>query len=229
MFLNLKGALILNMSNKKEKIETPKIPAYLEPFTLSDYELEDEQILTDGSFQDCEITNQTGYKVCFDRMRFTNTTFRGISLNKAEFTDVIFENCDLSNINLNESIFHRVVFNKCKLLGMDLSGSTLRNVVFDTCYADYVVLRFANAKLVKLMNSSFAKADFFNMNISSIIFEEINLDQTQFSQTKLAGIDLSSCEFESLVASLEDLQGCIISPMQAAVFASLFGLVVNRD
>lgn len=67
------------------------------------------------------------------------------------------------------------------------------------------------------------------MNISSIIFEETNLDQTQFSQTKLGGIDLSSCDFESLGASLEDLQGCIISPMQAAVFASLFGLVVNRD
>lgn len=217
------------MSNKKEKIEAPKIPAYLEPITLSDYELEDEQLLTDGVIQDCEITNQTGYKVCFDRLRFTNTTFRGINLNKAEFTDVVFENCDLSNINLNESIFHRVIFHKCKLLGVDLSGSTLRNVVFDTCYADYAVLRFANAKLVKLMNSSFAKADFFSMNISSIIFEETNLDQSQFSQTKLGGIDLSSCDFESLGASLEDLQGCIISPMQAAVFASLFGLVVNRD
>lgn len=85
------------MSSKKEKIEAPKIPAYLEPITLSDYELEDEQILTDGIFQDCEITNQTGYKVCFDRLRFTNTTFRGINLNKAEFTDVVFENCDLSS------------------------------------------------------------------------------------------------------------------------------------
>lgn len=216
------------MTAKNIKIEKPKIPAYLEPYTLSDYEWGDEQIITDSIFQDSEIINQTAFKVCFDRVKFVNVNFRGTSLRKTEFTDVVFDNCDLSNIDFGESVFHRVTFHQCKLLGMDFSEATLRNTVFEKCYADYAVLRFVSAKQVKFVSSSFAKADFFKMTISNLLFDETKLDQAQFSQTKLNGIDLSNCEFDSLGASLEDLQGCIISPEQASVFAGLFGLVVKR-
>lgn len=216
------------MTSKKEKIEAPKLPAYVEPLILADYELEDERIISDARIEDCELYNHTAFRACFDRVVFSNVVVRGTSLRRAEFTDVLFDNCDLSNMDLTEAIFHRVTFRSCKLLGIDLSEATLRNVQFEQCYADYAVLRFADIKNVRLEKSSFAKADFFKMSLSHTYFYDTNLDQAQFSQTKLAGIDLSRCQFDALGATLEDLRGCIISPEQAVVFAALFGLVVNR-
>jgi uncharacterized protein YjbI with pentapeptide repeats len=216
------------MSSKKEKIEAPKIPDGLTAIDVPDYEWADEHEISDSIIQDCGIHNQSAYKACFDRVVFNNAVFRGTSLRKAEFTDVRFENCDLSNIDLSEAVMHRVSFHNCKLLGMDITGSTLRNVLFEQCIADYAVLRFSNAKGVKFEKSSLAKADMSNMTLAQFYLREVNIDQAQLSQTKLGGIDISSCEFNGLGVALEDLRRCIISPAQAITFATIFGLVVDE-
>lgn len=215
------------MSSKKEKIEAPKIPEGLESIDVPDYEWSDEHEISDSIIKDCNINNQSAYKPCFDRVVFNNVVFRGTMLRKAEFTDVSFENCDLSNIDLSEAVFHRVSFQNCKLLGMDLTGSTLRNVVFQQSYADYAVLRFMNAKDVKFEKCSMAKADMSNLTISKFYLKESNIDQVQLSQTKLGGIDISTCEFNGLGVTIEDLRRCIISPAQAVTLATTFGMVVN--
>lgn len=59
-------------------------------------------------------------------------------------------------------------------------------------------------------------------------FAECQIDKAQFSGTKLAGIDLSRTDFHNLGVTLEDLQGCIISPAQAISFTRIFGLVVKE-
>ncbi|MDQ0059961.1 pentapeptide repeat-containing protein [Paenibacillus harenae] len=217
------------MSGTKVKVEAPKLPAAMESRVIDAYELSDEYAISDCVIRDSEVDNQTGYRVCFDRISFQNVVFRGTSLPKSEWTDVRFDNCDLSNIDLNGAIFHRVTFHECKLLGMDLTEATLRNVLFDECYADYAVLRFSNTKQVKLVKSSFGKADLSNMTLAQTSLQECNIDGAQFAQTKLRGMDLSSCDFASLSVNIEDLQGCIISPLQSSSFATMFGLVVNED
>ncbi|CAM4429032.1 uncharacterized protein YjbI with pentapeptide repeats [Paenibacillus endophyticus] len=215
------------MSGKEKKLDLPKIPEGLTALDVPDYEWADEHEISDSIIEDCGIHNQSAYKPCFDRVVFQNVVFRGTSLRKAEFTDVRFVNCDLSNIDLSEVILHRVSFHNCKLLGMDITGSTLRNVWFEQCYADYAVLRFTNAKGVKFEKTSLAKADLSNMTIAQFYMKEANIDQAQFSQTKLGGVDISSCEFNAIGAGLEDLRRCIISPAQAITFAAHFGLVVD--
>ncbi|MBD2869358.1 pentapeptide repeat-containing protein [Paenibacillus arenilitoris] len=215
------------MSGNKVKIEPPKIPESLTEATVSDNEWADGQEISDVIFQESGVHNQSAYKLYLDRAVFRNVAFRGTSLRKAELTDVRFENCDLSNIDLTELVLHRAVFQNCKLLGMDLTGSTLRNVRFTQCSADYAVLRFANAKAVVFDNCSLAKADMSNMTLSQFFLKQSNIDGAQFSQTKLAGIDLSSCEFNGIGATLEDLRRSIISPGQASVFAANFGLIVK--
>ncbi|MFF2483049.1 pentapeptide repeat-containing protein [Paenibacillus sp. NPDC058071] len=215
------------MAKPKEKLDSPKLPASLGKVTAA--YIEDELSVSDCLIQDADWSGQEADRVCFERMRFVNVNLRGSVLNRAEFIDIIFENCDLANLRLNQSVFHRVVFKDCKLLGIDLTDCTLRNTAFIDCYAEYAVFRFANAKRVKLEGGSFAKADFFQFKMTEMYFDETKLDQAQFSQTKLDGVDLSNCEFDSLGATLDDLRGCIISPLQAAAFAGLFGLVVKRD
>lgn len=217
------------MSGSKVKVEAPKLPAALESRTIDAYELCDEYAISDCVVRDCEVENQTGYRICLDRILFQNVAFRGTSLPKSEWTDVRFDNCDLSNIDLNGAIMHRVTFHECKLLGMDLTEATLRNVLFDECYGDYAVLRFSNTKQVKFEKCSLAKADLSNMTHAQTSLHECNIDGVQFAQTKLRGVDLSNCDFASLSVNIEDLQGCMISPLQASSFATMFGLVVNED
>ncbi|MFF2091494.1 pentapeptide repeat-containing protein [Paenibacillus sp. NPDC058174] len=216
------------MAGKKQLVDLPKVPASLESLDLDINELGQDCEFIDSIVQDCELYGEAPYKACFDRMKFTNVTMRGVRMRKSEFTDVIFERCDLSNADFQDAIFHRVVFKDCKLIGMDISSGMLRNATFIDCYAEYAVFRMINAKRVKLQGGTFAYGDFFNSNLTEFYLEETKLDQAQFSQTKLSGIDLSSCEFDSLGATLPELRGCIISPLQAAAFAGQLGMVVKR-
>ncbi|GGG61895.1 pentapeptide repeat-containing protein [Paenibacillus radicis (ex Gao et al. 2016)] len=216
------------MSGKKQLVDLPKVPAYLESLELDINDLGQDCEFVDSIVQDCELSGEAPYKACFDRMKFTNVTMRGARMRKSEFTDVIFERCDLSNADFQDAIFHRVVFKDCKLIGMDVSSGMLRNASFIDCNAEYAVFRMINAKRINLQGGTFAYGDFFNSNLTEFYLTETKLDQAQFSQTKLAGIDLSSCEFDNLGATLPELRGCIISPLQAAAFAGQLGMVVKR-
>ncbi|WP_173275217.1 pentapeptide repeat-containing protein [Paenibacillus sp. NEAU-GSW1] len=216
------------MPSSKKLVDEPKMPAHLERVPFDPYEVEDEYEISGRSIADAEFSGHSAYRTCFVRSTFTNVAMRGTSLRKAEFTDVVFERCDLSNAILQEASFYRVVFKDCKLIGLDMTDCTLRNVTFIDCNGEYGVFRMTDIKRVKLEGGSFAYSDFFNSNLTEFYLRNTKLEQAQFSQTKLAGVDLSSCEFDSLGATLQDLRGCIISPMQAAVFAGQFGMVVKR-
>ncbi|WII40369.1 pentapeptide repeat-containing protein [Paenibacillus thiaminolyticus] len=86
----------------------------------------------------------------------------------------------------------------------------------------------ANMKQVHFQECLLVHADLYSSSVLQTQFENCDLDQAQLSGTKLAGIDLSECTFTALGAGLDDLQGCIISPEQAAVFAAQFGLKIKE-
>lgn len=62
----------------------------------------------------------------------------------------------------------------------------------------------------------------------NVEFSDSNLEKMQLSGSKLAGIDLSSCEFNQIGVTKEDVKGCIVSTQQAIAFARVFGLIVNE-
>ena len=136
-------------------------------------------------------------------------------------------NRDLSNIRLEAAVLHRVEFYSCKLVGADLSGAVLRNVRFTDCQADYASFRFGSFKQVVISGSSLNHSDFYRVELAKTEFDEVKLDKAQFSGTRLAGIDLSTCDFHNLGVTVEDLKGCIIAPAQAILFSRIFGLVVK--
>ncbi|HFL2538681.1 TPA: hypothetical protein ACG3G9_003845, partial [Clostridioides difficile] len=60
-----------------------------------------------------------------------------------------------------------------------------------------------------------------------MLLDQCNIDQSFMTGTKLKGLDLSNCQFDSLVLNMEDLNGCVISPYQAATFVGLMGIVIK--
>lgn len=211
------------------KIQRPKLPRQLEPRSLDALILHDEGTILPGLYENGTISGGEAGKVMLEQTHFKHIVFDDVSLPGAEITDVIFEHCDLSNVNLTDAIIHRTHFIHCKMVGLDLLGSTLRNIRFTHCLADYSTFRFANLKQVAMENSSFTQADFYSATLNKVRLHEINIDKAQFSSTPLRDIDISTCEFHNLGITLEDLQGCIISPPQAILFTKIFGLVVKDE
>ena len=72
-------------------------------------------------------------------------------------------------------------------------------------------------------------ADFFNNRFKNIGFENCDLTEARFVDTSLSGIDISSSHFEALSIKREDLEGCIVSSVQAIQMASLMGLIVKNN
>ncbi|MCR8843956.1 pentapeptide repeat-containing protein [Paenibacillus sp. SC116] len=214
--------------NSQHKRTAPKLPQALDCVPASELWLADEQMLSYALYQDGIIEHQNAASVSFEKVIFQNVTFRDMSLPKLELTDVRFDNCDLSNVDFSGVIAHRVEFRNCKLMGIDLLSSTLRHLSFQRCLGDYATFRFANIKHTEFIESSFVKSDFYHSVLSDIYFKETNIDQAQFSSTKLAGIDISGCHFFNLGVTLEDLKGCMISPAQAITLSKIFGLIIKE-
>jgi uncharacterized protein YjbI with pentapeptide repeats len=60
-----------------------------------------------------------------------------------------------------------------------------------------------------------------------MIFDQSDIDQIDFLDTKLKGVDLSQAKFETLVVNPELIKGMIINPWQASLLIGLLGVVVK--
>ncbi|WP_422784836.1 pentapeptide repeat-containing protein [Sporolactobacillus laevolacticus] len=110
---------------------------------------------------------------------------------------------------------------------MNADDTYLRNITFHHCTGNYASFYGTNMKQVVFDECVLSGSDFSSATLSKINFGQSNIDKAQFLTTKLEGIDLSSCSFQSIAVTVECLSGCIISPEQAAIFAKALGLIVK--
>ncbi|WP_094602980.1 hypothetical protein SPSIL_040840 [Sporomusa silvacetica DSM 10669] len=210
----------------KTKLKAPNLPQQLPLVHIHDFH--DEDCVKLSLIQDCTFEAQNATNIVVSQVLFKNVVFNYTHWPFAKITDTIFEKCDLSNVNFSQCFMDRVRLTNCKLVGIDMTEASLRNIVFEDCNAAYSVLRFTNCKKVNFHNSSFAEADLYSATLTDVNFAHCNLDKVQFSGTKLAGIDLSTCQFYQLGLTPDNLRGCIIAPEQAIALANIFGVVIKK-
>ncbi|WP_342555918.1 pentapeptide repeat-containing protein [Paenibacillus sp. FSL R7-0652] len=208
------------------KIEKPKLQQQLleaEPV----YALESKTEYKDRLIENIALDLQEVSKVSFENVLFRHVTILESTLEHCEFTDVRFEHCDFSNVNLQDSFMHRTQWLNCKLVGTDFSGSRWQNVSVLQSICDYSSFRFAHLKQVEYAECSLAGADFAYLKLQKIALSLCKMDQVIFTGTAMKGMDLSDCDFDALLLTLEDLAGCAIAPHQAASFVGLMGLIIK--
>lgn len=210
----------------KSKLIPPNLPHELPLTHITAFH--DEDCTKLSLIQDCTFEAQNATNIAFSQVLFKNVVFNCIHWPLAKITDTIFEKCDLSNVDFSQCFMDRVRLTNCKLVGIDMTETYLRNTVFDDCNAAYSVLRYTDCKKVNFHNSSFTEADFYSVTLNDVSFAHCNLDKVQFSGTKLAGIDLSTCQFYQLGLTPDNLRGCIIAPEQAIVLANIFGVIIKE-
>lgn len=216
-----------SITTNTSPIHAPKIPAHpplpLQPIAA----LQDKDEFRLCTIRDCEIVDQQADKVSFDQVVFQNVTFSECQLNHVELLDVVFDHCDLSNVHFSEAIIHRTVFRHCKMIGTDFTKARFQHMLMSDCLADYATFRLAQFKFCGFETNSLISADYYQTKLHKTTFTECNIDQAVFAESRLAGIDLSSCSFSGIIVDCEDLPDCIIAADQAASFANLLGLVIK--
>ena len=60
------------------------------------------------------------------------------------------------------------------------------------------------------------------------LFASISLNAQTSVKTALKAIDISSCRFERISVTLEDLKGAVVSEEQALDFVVMLGLIIKK-
>jgi uncharacterized protein YjbI with pentapeptide repeats len=72
-----------------------------------------------------------------------------------------------------------------------------------------------------------AEADFYGADLTGVIFRGCDLSRADISHAKLSGADLRDCRLDGMRGVPDAMDGLIISPDQAALLITLFGVRVE--
>ncbi|WP_263385246.1 pentapeptide repeat-containing protein [Granulicella arctica] len=145
---------------------------------------------------------------------------------KLRLGDVQIEDADLANIDLTSGSLERVEIVSARLTGATFSEAQLTSVLFRDCKLDFAVLRMARLQLCVFENCNLTDADFYGADLSGTIFRDCNLSQADVSQAKLNAADVRDCRLDGLRGTPASMDGLMISPDQASMLITLFGVRV---
>lgn len=115
-------------------------------------------------------------------------------------------------------------------MGTDFSNNHWKNTIIIDSKADYLNLSGSKIETSQFEKSSLVSAYFQNMQIKKgLKFTQCELDKADFLDTDLVGVDISKSFFETLNVTIDQVRGCIISPVQAIAFISLLGVKINDE
>ena len=180
-------------------------------------------------FEGGVMAGAEGERLSFDDCIFKDVSFAGSDFTSAEFVDVRFETCDFSNVNFQNATFHRCEILNSKLTGADFANANLGHTLFTEIDGRYSNFSFAGMKEVEFNGCSIVDAEFYECTFKVVRFIKCKMDNSNFTETNLAGIDLSNSTYDRIEVTLPKIAGCIVSKDQAIGFARVLGLSVNEE
>lgn len=214
-------------------LTAPKLPDNL--FTVTDIDAELSKVRDDESdFIAADFSRLICAETDFSAICFRNCLFHGCRFTACNFTgctfiDCVFKGCDISNSDFSESYFKACSFISCKAVGTAFKYSFYKNVSFDG--GSFELSDFQRSKLqtVAVTDTDFSSALFSSCEIKQTELKNVTLARSVFFDTKLAGLDFTSCNIEGLTVSDTgaELKGAKVDVWQAAMFAKLLGLIIE--
>lgn len=125
----------------------------------------------------------------YEECDFKECSFIETNISEFSFIDCTFINCDLSSVNISDTAFQKVEFVSCKMLGLR----------FDSCKS---FLFKITCKESRLDFSSFS-----GMKLEGCTFNDCQMNQVDFFQSNLIGIQLANCDLKESIFSNSNLEG----------------------
>jgi uncharacterized protein YjbI with pentapeptide repeats len=173
------------------------------------------------------LLSPRGQATRIDRNIWTSVTLADPKANGLRMQDTRIENSDLANIVLTGSILERVEIISTRLTGATCAEAQFKSVLFKECKLDFAHLRMTRLRQCVFENCNLTDADFYGADLSGAIFRDCDLSRADLSQAKLVNADIRGCRLDGLRGTPGAMAGLIISPDQAALLITLFGVRVE--
>ena len=173
------------------------------------------------------LQSPRGQPVRIDRCLWRTVTMSDPKAKRLRLQDSRIEASDLANIDLSGGSLERVEVASTRLTGATFTEAQLKSVLFQECKLDLALLRMARLQQCVFEKCNLIDADFYGANLAGTIFRECDLSRADLSHAKLAGADIRGCRLDGLRGTPDSMDGLIISPDQAPLLITLFGVRVE--
>lgn len=211
--------------------QPPQIPAFLEPATLPEHDLEPEAIFYRLAFE-LNLTGRVADVVVFDQCRFQGADLSGTVLERARFTHCHIDRSNFANVRAEKSALQCARFTASRLTGLHWPDGTLRDVVISGCRADLAAFRFTTFRRVVFEDCNLAGADFSHADLSGTRFLDCDLTGAQFSQATMTGAYFRGCTLTG-VGGITSFAGARITGHDlialSYTLASALGIEIGDD
>jgi uncharacterized protein YjbI with pentapeptide repeats len=176
--------------------------------------------------QDLERTN-----LKMDNFRVEGSVLDRLQLSEAQFASAVWKDvrligCDLANVRAHRITLLRVELIDCRLTGFRATALDWQDVLVQNGDARYAQFQGGTFRNCEFDGCNFQDADFQEADLSGCVLRSCNLNGADLRKAKLRNTDFRKSEVDSMLVELGDLQGAIVDPAQAMVFARVLGLQI---
>ena len=229
LYISLKGKKEEGAGEEMKQLSALDRPKQaIQPQELNVGEITSDNQYEDVIFQDGVVSGEVLEHVYFSRVHFKNVTFEAVVFERLELVDCVFDGCNVSNTEMIDAIIHRTAFNDAKLVGTNFSGSTFVGVSLTSCLADYSAFNDANLKRVLIQETSLIAAEMMNVTWDKWTLTSCRLDGLQLFHTSLKGLDVHTCQFETIAFTPELVKGFVIDSMQSVALVEQLGIKIKE-
>lgn len=168
-----------------------------------------------------DIKNKTLSTITLDRCSLINSDYEN-----TYFEKVIFNNCDLSNTKFINCNFREVKFNNCKLVGTNINNCHITKNEICNSLCKYINIVDTKTKELIIKENDFTESSFFNVEFIKVTLDKNNFKLSEFLETKLSGINFSTCNIEGIKLDSKGIKGIQVNQFQAIDLASLLGIEI---
>jgi uncharacterized protein YjbI with pentapeptide repeats len=213
---------------KRSAIAPPDLPAQLAEVSQLD-SLADQSSYTQQALLDCNFASQSADDLLFEYVSCKRVSFNHTSLTLAQLFDVRLDGCDLAGAEWEKAHLRRVELIGCRLVGLRLSAASLEDVQLVKCNAELARFWDCSFKAARFDHCVLREASFADSDLSGVIFRDCDLSQADLRNTKLKGADLRGSTLVGVQVGIKELQGAIVTPIQAIQLAGLLGVTVQEE
>ena len=207
-------------------IRLPNIAKALPPAELT--ALEDDATYAHQLFEGLDFSAAEHHGLAFDQVVFQRVKFPQTHIRNLRISDCRLERCDCSVADWMNARLRRVELSGCRMLGTVLAEGVLEDVYFQNC-----LMERANFSWVTFKNARFEKCDlreaaFLGANLKGVVFRNCDLSGADLRDAQMAGADLRGATLDGLKVGAKDLQGAILTAMQALQVVGLLGITIQE-
>ena len=199
-------------------IAPPQLPAQLAEVSQLDT-LADQSGYTQQTLSDCDFSQQSADDLLFEFVSCKRVSFNHTSLTLAQLFDVRLDGCDLAGAEWEKAHLRRVELSACRLVGLRLSDSSIDDVQFSKCNAELARFWACSFKAARFDHCVLREASFDGSDLSGVIFRDCDLSQADLRGSTLSGVQVG----------IRELQGVIVTSIQAIQLAGLLGMTIQEE